>query len=74
MFSSALDTLLTLLKLDYRHYNTHSFRIGAATSAAQAMNPGSQIKVLGCWQSNAYQRYIKLTKKLATSQQEILTT
>jgi len=81
MFSSALDTLLTLFKLDCRHYNTHSFRIGAVTSAAQAMIPDSQIKMLGHWQSNAYQCCIKtphkelanLTKKLATSQQEILT-
>jgi len=47
ILSSALDTLLTLLKLDYRHYNTHSFRIGAANSSAQAMIPDSQIKILG---------------------------
>jgi len=62
MFSSALDTL-TLLKLDYRHYNTHSFRIGAATSAAQVMIPDSLIKMLGRWQSNAYQCYIKTPVK-----------
>jgi len=41
MFSSALNTLLTQLKLklDCRNYNTHSYRIGVATSAAQAMIP-----------------------------------
>ena len=78
MFSSALNTLLTQLKLDCKSYNTHSFRIGAATSATQAMIPDSQIKMLGRWQSNAYQCYIrtpreelaKLTKKLATRQQD----
>jgi len=75
MFSSALNILLTRLKLDCRSYNTHSFRIGAATSAAQAMIPDNQIKMLGRWQSDAYQCYIKtpreelakLSKKPATS-------
>ena len=58
-FSSALDSLLSKLKLDHKHYNTHSFRIGAATSATQARIPDSQIKMLGRWQSDAYKRYIK---------------
>jgi len=58
-FSSALDSLLSKLKLDHKKYNTHSFRIGAATSATQAGIPDSQIKMLGRWQSDAYQRYIK---------------
>ena len=58
-FSSALDSLLSKLKLNRKHYNTHSFRIGAATSATQARIPDSQIKMLGRWQSDAYQRYVK---------------
>jgi len=82
MFSSALDRLLTQLKLDCRHYNTHSFRIGAATTAVQAGIPESQIKMLGRWQSNAYQRYIKtpreelarLSRILSTNQQEMEST
>ena len=48
-FSSALDSLLSKLKLNHKHYNTHSFRIGAATSATQARIPDSQIKMLGRW-------------------------
>jgi len=72
-FSSALDSLLSKLKLNHKNYNAHSFRIGAATSVTQARIPESQIKVLGRWQSDAYQQYVKtlpmelanLTKQLA---------
>jgi len=75
MFSSELDSLLTKLNLNRKQYNTHRFRIGAAASAVQAKIPESHIKMLGRWESNAYQRYIKtppselakLSKKLATS-------
>ena len=48
-FSSALDPLLSKLQLNHKHYNTHSFRTGAGTSATQAQIPDSQIKMLGCW-------------------------
>ena len=47
MFSSALDALLTHLKLDCRIYNTHSFRIRTATSAVRVRIPHCQIKILG---------------------------
>ena len=40
-------------------YNTHSFRIGAATTARQANIPDAIIKMLGRWKSDAYQSYIK---------------
>jgi len=77
MFYSALNTLLSQLKLNCKHYNTYSFRIGAATSAVQARIPDSQIKMLGHRQSDAYQCYIKtppaelakLSKKLVASHQ-----
>lgn len=77
IFSTALDSLLAELNLDTQHYNTHSFRIGAATSAMQAKIPDTYIQMMGRWQSDAYQRYIKtpptelakLSKKLATSHQ-----
>ena len=86
IFSSVLDTLLTQLKPEYRSFNIHSFRIRAATSAAQAMIPDSQIKMLGVSGKKClpviYQTPLeelakliktKLIKKLATSQQGILT-
>jgi len=60
-FSSALDSLLSKLidKLDHKKYNTHSFRIGAATSATQARILVSQTKMLRHWKSDAYQWYVK---------------
>ena len=68
---SCLKHLRYLLKkvgCKAKHYNTHSFRIGAATSAAQAGLASHYIKLLGRWRSMAYQRYIrsnKIRKQLA---------
>ena len=53
--------------------DNHSFRIGAATTGEAAGFSETQIKTLGHWRSNAYQRYIRpspsqlamLSKKLA---------
>ena len=58
-FSSALTSLLHQLQMDAQCYNTHSFRIGAATSARQANFPDALIQTLGRWKSDAYQSYIK---------------
>lgn len=40
-------------------YSGHSFRIGAATTAALMGVEDSMIKMLGRWESAAYQRYIR---------------
>ena len=47
--------------LNPQSFNTHSFRIGAATSAAQAGVPAQVIKCLGRWRSHAYKGYIRPT-------------
>jgi len=61
MFASALTKILYKLDLNARLYNTHSFRIGTATSGNQADMPDLHIKTLGRWRSDAYQRYIRIS-------------
>ena len=58
--ASNLHTLLELCGFQPNNYNTHSFRIGAATTAAAAGLPAWLIKILGHWRSDSYERYIHL--------------
>lgn len=51
--------VLTEAGVDSAPYSGHSFRIGAATTAAKAGMGDATIKMLGRWQSNAYQLYVK---------------
>ena len=55
------------LGLKSSHYAGCSFRIGAATSAAERGFPDSTIKALGRWKSDAYQTYIQLLRQWLAS-------
>ena len=44
---------------DSSEFAGHSFRIGAATTAASPNLPPWLIKVLSCWSSDCFERYIK---------------
>ena len=59
LFRTSLHQILKSSGLSTQEYNTHSFRIGAATSAKAAGISDLHIKMLGRWQSDAYQSYIK---------------
>ena len=74
LFSNSLANILASLRIYSGEYNTHSFRIRAATSASEAEIPDSTIMMLGRWQSNAYQRYIQTApEKLAQLSQTLAT-
>ena len=72
---SELRKALAEAGLKPENYAGHSFRIGAATTAAACGIPVEVIKTLGRWKSQAYQLYVRLptdqlsgiSKKLAQS-------
>ncbi|XP_033739168.1 uncharacterized protein LOC117326521 [Pecten maximus] len=58
-FITNLRVILSRLGLNDSAYSGHSFRIGAATSAATSQVEDHLIKTLGRWSSDCYQRYIR---------------
>ena len=58
-FVMAVREVLARSSLDTKCYAGHSFRIGAAMTAAQQGLQDSLIKMLGRWESSAYTRYIR---------------
>ena len=59
-FVKEVRSLPQLAELDLEPYSGHSFRIGAATTAAQAGLEGQLIQMLGRWLNSAYLSYIRL--------------
>ena len=58
-FDAVLKKTLFESGVGARQYGTHSFRIGAATTAALKGIPAEQIMTMGRWRSDAYLRYIR---------------
>ena len=54
-----LRDILAQVGVNATHFSGHSFRIGAATTAAAKGVPDSTIKMLGRWESSAYLLYIR---------------
>ena len=59
MFVEAVKRALDTAGVDSSQYSGHSFRSGAATTAATKGIGDATIMMLGRWRSTAYQRYIK---------------
>lgn len=63
LFGTQPDSILHETGQNTKHYNTHSFRIGAATSAHDAGISDANIQMLGGWKSNAYKSYIRTPRE-----------
>ena len=74
MFLAFLKQLLQVSGLPCDKYSGHSFRIGAATSAAAARIEDHLIKTLGRWSSDSYCRLILTPKStLQAAQMSLIT-
>lgn len=58
-FSAVLKKTLQVLGFDYSRYKSHSFRIGAASTAAEIGWSADIIKMAGRWSSDAYKSYVR---------------
>lgn len=59
-FTHHLRTALAFCNLDLHRYQSHSFRIGAATTAALLGFSEIQIQNMCRWRSNAFKKYIRI--------------
>ena len=62
-FAQQLRQALNFCGLDSSKYKSHSFRIGAASSAADNGLSDAQIRHLGRWKSDAFKLYIRQPSK-----------
>lgn len=59
-FFTELWLALSFCNLNLHQYETHSFRIGAATTAADWFVTELQIQHMGRWKSNVFKKYIHI--------------
>lgn len=59
-FTQQLRLALSFCNFDLNRYQSHSFRIGAATTAAARGFSELQIQTMGRWNSNAFRKYIRI--------------
>ncbi|XP_026119848.1 uncharacterized protein LOC113099011 isoform X1 [Carassius auratus] len=71
-FRSHLVSVLKNCSLSPSLYTGHSFRIGAATTAAERGVPTTAIKILGRWSSSAFESYIRPDLKTILEAQQAL--
>ena len=67
-FVQVLKCTLSAIGIKAERFNSHSFRIGAATSCAEKGASDAQIRRLGRWKSDAFKRYIRSPNPLQPSQ------
>ena len=72
-FVARLRRVLATFIPDANDYSGHSFRIGAATTAALAGVPDHIIKMMGRWQSEAYTLYVRQSRESLASISNTLT-
>ena len=73
LLTSETRSLLQKSGFNAAHYAGHSYRNGAATTAAAAKLPSWLIKTLGRWTSDCYERYIKIPPVTLTGVSATLT-
>lgn len=71
-FVTGVREALQKAGIDHSKYCGHSFRIGAATTAAANGMEDSIIKTLGRWRSLAYLQYVKIPRDQLASYSRIL--
>jgi hypothetical protein len=59
-FTNHLQQCLRFSQLDLRTYKSHSFRIGAATTALMKGYTHEQVQRMGRWQSEAFKKYLRV--------------
>ena len=59
-FADLMSLSLKAFGLDSTRYKGHSFRISAASFAAERGMSDAQIRALGRWKSNAFLKYIRI--------------